>query len=208
MDKYKEQFKIINDYFKEEIKQPKVDHCDNCNIQMYVSPDCYYVCKICGRCKGYDKLSTLIGDTYFNKELTYSKKTVYHRSEYLKQKLIKVPQMSNELIDHLVILFQKINNVYQVRQLQNKKNFIQYDYVIIKLLIHLNKNHLIKYFKMPLRKKTLKKYDSIWKIICDDLGIIFVSSIKKKQRRKYTKKKIKKQQTLTLFLNNIKPIKT
>ncbi len=155
-----------------------IDHvCDRCNTPMLTNEvESYAVCSNCGLTKAI--MIMLVNYKYKRWEFTgYPYKRITHFRKHLK-KLDRNVDVSRELQETLERMFKSIQSPFNRHKPQSRKNFLNYSYIIKKLL-ELNNNHeastSLRYLKS---KNKLRAHDKIWKGICDELGWTFSPSIK------------------------------
>jgi len=86
---------------------------------------------------------------------------------------IEPPRIPKLIQDKLNRMFKQIDRVYQIVSKEKRKSFLNYYYVLFKLLDLMDQTELLP--KVPLLKTRirLKQHDSVWKKICEELGWTF-----------------------------------
>ena len=86
---------------------------------------------------------------------------------------IEPPHIPKLIQDKLIRMFKQIDRVYQIVSKEKRKSFLNYYYVLFKLLDLMDQTELLP--KVPLLKTRirLKQHDSVWKKICEELGWTF-----------------------------------
>ena len=87
-----------------------------------------------------------------------------------------LPYIKREIEDKMVRLFKQLDRVFgQVRSKVPfaRKSFMNYYYVLFKLLDALNQSELL--YRVPLLKTSvrLKQHDALWRHICEELDWTF-----------------------------------
>ena len=85
--------------------------------------------------------------------------------------------MTPEMEASLNYWFNRLQEPYEMHR-QNRRNFPSYKYVLHKLCEFLGYKEFIDEFPLLKSKDKLREIDKIWKKLCDEIGIIYVSSFK------------------------------
>lgn len=168
--KYSKDFeKILNfsniDNSEIEQKENNYDWCYNCDKYKFLDFMMgVYVCDNCG----------VVSNNYRREEVGFLKdKPIYifpyTRVKYFKKYINKSKHIPSYLEAPLANMFSKVNVVFK-QKITNRRNFIKYSYLLNKLLHILKHPEIAENFKLPKRKKTLKKYDKIWSVISGGLN--------------------------------------
>lgn len=166
---------------KEPEKLKRVYYCYECDNKKVIS-DYAYVCTQCGVISGQQEVASMYGEMLtYHPNLRYY--AGYSRNKYFNKVLKKDIYINPDLDRKLNLMFNEINK-YFTKNVTHRKSFIKYNYVIIKLLSIMDRDELQDNFRMPTRRKTLKKYDKIWKEICGRFDYPFTPSIKKRVRKR------------------------
>lgn len=174
MEQYEQYFKQIENIKRTENQRNHlIQICDECNVRMLVNGH-YYVCKSCGRVRNSSRL-ILSNSLSFKDKKNYQihYKTYYKRINQFSKYLEKT-DMPFSLKLRLKNMFRKIE--VEFYKYTKRRNFIQYEYIVIKMLEIVNQRQYIEKYKFPKSKLTLYKYDMIWKKICKALHWKFINS--------------------------------
>ena len=111
------------------------------------------------------------------KKLGYPK--LYDHSPTIIYKIcgIKPPEISKELEEKLIEMFEQIQVPFEKFAPAKRKNFLSYSYTLHKMCQLLQQDHLLS--KLPLLKSREKLYqqDLVWKQICKCKGWLFIPSL-------------------------------
>ena len=72
---------------------------------------------------------------------------------------------------------QKPFEKYKIMYSPQRKNFLNYDYVLYKMLELLNKDEFLNCFSLLKSREKLYEHDKIWRGICSDLQWEFIPTI-------------------------------
>jgi hypothetical protein len=110
------------------------------------------------------------------KKLGYNK--YYEHIPFIKDKLgIKPPIMSIELENKLCNLFIQIQKPYSKFCPDNRKNFLNYNYILYKLCELLEEDQYLPYLNMLKDQFKRIEQDEIWKQICEYLNWEFIPTL-------------------------------
>ena len=86
------------------------------------------------------------------------------------------PYIRREVEDKMIRMFKQIDRVYDKVEHDRRKSFLNYYYIIFKLLELMKESELLP--KVPLIRNIvrLRQHDKIWKGICEELGWSFILS--------------------------------
>ena len=90
---------------------------------------------------------------------------------------VKPPEISKELENKLITMFEEIQPYFLKHKPKDRKNFLSYSYVLYKLCQLLGQDHLLSEFSLLKSREKLHQQDQIWSLICRDIGWEFVPSI-------------------------------
>jgi hypothetical protein len=93
---------------------------------------------------------------------------------------LKAPKMTPELEQQLKIMFDEIQTPFEKYSniiCPNRKNFLNYNYVLYKMCELLNKDEFLSCFPLLKNREILYQHDLIWKGICNDCRWEFIPSI-------------------------------
>jgi hypothetical protein len=84
------------------------------------------------------------------------------------------PYIRREVEDKMIRMFKQIDRVYDKVEHDRRKSFLNYYYIIFKLLELMKESELLP--KAPLIRTIvrLRQHDKIWKGICEELGWSFI----------------------------------
>ena len=138
---------------------------DLCSCGGIIKLDSYYNC--CSNCG----LIIMILDKTQEYTEYNTMPTVYKKDEHFI-KLLQHCDVKNK--DKYITQFNLLKNIY-VKYAGNRKNFLNYNYILFKLLeIDNIYNDKIKMLK---RIESLKEHDIIWKKMTKEIGLTYISSI-------------------------------
>ena len=102
------------------------------------------------------------------KKLKHSKLYEHIPSIIFKLCGVPPPVISPQLEAKLIVMFQQIQNPFEMHSPNHRKNFLSYAYVLHKFMQLLGQDHLLD--KLPLLKSREKLYqqDLIWRGICGE----------------------------------------
>lgn len=148
--------------------------CSMCNIMKHLDThNNLYICVECGA-------SSIANSDYLmppSVKMNIRYIHVYKRSIRFCKILDDSVCIKGPLREKLLCMFNQVQPVFKKLCFGKRKNFIRYQYVIIKLLEILRKNHLTQYFNLPKSDIITAKYDGIWILICKELKWEFIPSI-------------------------------
>lgn len=162
-DQFENEFEKIYKYSNLKIPEKCKTHecCDNPSIFINADTD-YNICENCGTCvKAYIQYHGYIKNFKMN---VYTSDKHKHHLKRLKINLKRMKITNKELIDEILQRFKFIEVYYNTVDTSNS-NIIRYKYIIIKLLQIMGKKEIYERFELP-KKKTLIKYNKIWRDIC------------------------------------------
>lgn len=170
-----EKFKRLNELLHPKAPQKEWNprFCERCSgIRRRDTVYGYLVCIECGR--------VALRNQYYVTEFATSfcriESQRYSRIKYFKLFLEKGHQLPTSIEDQLVRMFRRVNGEFK-KIVSGRKNLIKYNYLLRKMLEELNEVEHSKAFPIPSRRRTLRKYDRIWKSICEGLDFTFRPSL-------------------------------
>ena len=86
------------------------------------------------------------------------------------------PYIRRLVEDKLVRYFKQILQPYEEHKPKNRKNFMNYHYILYKLLEMMNEPELLPEIPMLRSKQRIRQHDKIWAKICNDLGWRFIKT--------------------------------
>ena len=93
---------------------------------------------------------------------------------------LRAPKLTSELEEQLKIMFDEIQvpfEKYSRLICPDRKNFLNYNYVLYKMCELLNKDEFLNCFPLLKNREILYQHDLIWKGICNDCKWEFIPSI-------------------------------
>ncbi len=87
-----------------------------------------------------------------------------------------VPEISDELYQILIKMFELIQQPFEKHKPPNRINFLSYSYVFFKFLELLSLDKLKQSFTLLKSEKKLREQDEVWKKICSELNWPFYYS--------------------------------
>jgi hypothetical protein len=93
---------------------------------------------------------------------------------------LRAPKLTSELEEQLKIMFDEIQipfEKYSRLICPDRKNFLNYNYVLYKMCELLNKDNFLNCFPLLKNREILYQHDLIWKGICNDCKWEFIPSI-------------------------------
>lgn len=88
-----------------------------------------------------------------------------------------MPHLTPELEERLRSMFRQIQTPFLKYAPPNRKNFLAYSFCIYKMLQLIEKDEYLVYFPLLKSREKLQQQDTIWKLICEDLGWQFIKSL-------------------------------
>jgi hypothetical protein len=103
----------------------------------------------------------------------------YEHSNYITNRLSGVPApiIDNETEEKLKNMFRDIQGPWMKYCPDDRSNFFSYPFVLFKCLQLLEKDELLKHFRLLKSREKLAEQDSLWKKICDDLRWEFIRTV-------------------------------
>lgn len=179
MNEYIHLFKVFDLPSTKKIIQKKEEsYCDSCDVLKRLDTTNYfYICVQCGEvsgelsCKIFNNLKPNNGEKMnyvFN----------YCRSAHFKKKIKNsLPMIPPDLRRQLCSMFNVIESPFKQICYDTRKNFIRYDYIIMKFLEILGEDHYIQFLKPLKSDLTVYRYDQIFKKICLQVNFPFKQSV-------------------------------
>jgi hypothetical protein len=90
---------------------------------------------------------------------------------------IPPPVLSKELEEKLRVMFKEIQGPFMEVCPKNRKNFLNYSYILHKFVELLGLDDYKQYFPLLKDREKLHQTDMIWKKICEKIGWHFIKSI-------------------------------
>jgi hypothetical protein len=87
------------------------------------------------------------------------------------------PNISRELENKLINMFEEMKIPYDLYKPKGRKNFLSYAYCLHKLCQLLGQDHLLKYFPLLKNREKLYQQDVVFEKICKHLGWKFIPSL-------------------------------
>jgi len=84
------------------------------------------------------------------------------------------PYIRRETEDKMIRMFKQIDRIYGVVNDGQRKSFLNYYYIIFKLLEMMKETELLPKVPMIRTLVRLRQHDNIWKRICSELGWTFI----------------------------------
>ncbi len=103
----------------------------------------------------------------------------YEHIPYIVNKISgkQSPIMSREIEDKLRLMFKEIQIPFAKACPSDRKNFLNYNYIIHKFVELLELDDFIDCFPLLKSREKLYQQDQIWKKICDELQWEFIPSL-------------------------------
>lgn len=103
----------------------------------------------------------------------------YEHIPYITYKIngVQPPVMSRKIEERIRNMFKEIQEPFTKHCPKNRKNFLNYNYVLHKFCELLELNEFRDCFPLLKSREKLMEQDKIWEKICNDLGWEFVESI-------------------------------
>ena len=139
-------------------------------IMEHVKKYCFSQCKT-------EKDVTTLEIKQILKNIGYRKYYVYAQLIHQRITGIPIPQLSDQETEEVVKRFTKISKVYYQCVPEHRKSFLNYSYVIHKILQLMGRHDMLYLFPLLRSRLKMKDYDEIWKKICEKLNWIYISSI-------------------------------
>ena len=86
------------------------------------------------------------------------------------------PYIRREVEDKLIRYFKQIIRPYQEHKPPKRKNFLNYYYVLYKLLEMMTEPELLEEIPMLRSRQRIRQHDKIWGKMRDDLGWRFIKT--------------------------------
>jgi predicted ribosome quality control (RQC) complex YloA/Tae2 family protein len=90
---------------------------------------------------------------------------------------LPMPNFSPDLEEKLRTMFKQIQTPFLKHSPARRKNFLSYSYVLHKFLQLLEKDEYLNYFPLLKSRDKLASQDTIWKLICKDVGWEYIPSL-------------------------------
>lgn len=168
-------FRVYGDTSKKKLTYAKIEKtCKFCNIRLfYDNNSCKVVCPNCGYC-----IKRMVFDNSFNPKTHYIKyeknyKKTDHLSNCLKKRS-KIPTYIKNLIEYK---FNELSFPMQKIYKNNRKNFLNYPYVIRKILELLNQKKYMDYFPLLKSNKRIRQHDKLWRKLCIEMKWKFIPTL-------------------------------
>ena len=111
------------------------------------------------------------------KDLKFNK--YYEHLSLIRGRLgVAPPIFSRELEARLINMFNLIQSPFNKHVPVGRVNFLNYYYVLYKLCELIGEIKYLEYFPMLKEKTKIKEQDLIWANICEELGWVFISTVK------------------------------
>ena len=149
---------------KEEEKQIPSNQCECGNKIEQIGNE--HVCLSCGRHYGYEYATEYVN--YYENLYNIKRKSVYKRKYYL-EKVIRKYNIPNSRMNEFQQYFNGIVKAYQNHTFY-KKRMISFNYLFRKVFEMMDLKQQIEMCIIIKNKRTLKKYDTVWKQICEFNG--------------------------------------
>jgi predicted amidophosphoribosyltransferase len=103
----------------------------------------------------------------------------YEHSNYITNRLsgIPAPVIDNETEEKLKNMFRDIQGPWMKFCPDDRSNFFSYPFVLFKCLQLLEKDELLKHFRLLKSREKLAEQDSLWRKICEDLRWEFIRTV-------------------------------
>ena len=125
-----------------------------------------HVCLSCGMHYGYEYAKEYIN--YYENLYNIRKKSIYKRKYYLEKVIIKY-KLTSEQREEFEEYFGKIEDAYKHCTFY-KKRMIAFEYLFRKVFEMMGLKKQIKMCKPVRNKNVLRKYEGVWKTICEHNG--------------------------------------
>ena len=87
------------------------------------------------------------------------------------------PYIRREIEDKLIRYFKQVIIPFNTHKPTNRKNLLNCDYVVFKLLELMNQHDILPFIPLLRSRIRLKQHDKLWAKICDELGWTFIKTI-------------------------------
>lgn len=84
------------------------------------------------------------------------------------------PYIKREIEDKMIRMFNRIDQAYHLINKQKRKSFMNYYYIIFKLLELMGQKEILPRVPMLRTKIRTKDHDKIWRQICDELDWTYI----------------------------------
>jgi hypothetical protein len=103
----------------------------------------------------------------------------YEHSNYITNRLsgIPAPVIDNETEEKLKNMFRDIQGPWMKFCPDDRSNFFSYPFVLFKFLQLLEKDELLKHFRLLKSREKLAEQDALWRKICEDLRWEFIRTV-------------------------------
>ncbi len=137
----------------------------------------FYVCHICGLVSEKNTESVFSFKDRKNHKSSFRKILPYNRLSQFNKYLNKQNNhMPHSVKNQVTQIFRGVLRVFEL-VCTKRKNFIRYEYVIIKILEILGLSVYSEAFKLPKSQLTINKYDLYWKDICERLELKYSKTL-------------------------------
>lgn len=119
----------------------------------------------------YEKMRDILKRQGLNKYYEHSNFILYRING------VSAPHFSPDVEEKLCNMFKEIQGPFLRHCPKDRKNFLSYSYVLSKFCSLLGLKEYLKYFPLLKSREKLYVQDSIWALICKDLGWKFENSL-------------------------------
>ena len=152
----------------------KEKNCSSCGGQLFHdNENCHIVCTSCGLCKKNVVYDSTI-DTEFNYikyDRTYQKSN--HFSNCLK-KCKRLPEFhKNKIEEQFKEIEYPLHQIYKA----NGKEFLNYKFIIRKLLILNNLKQFLKFYPVLKSNQKVRVHDRLWFQLCEQLEMKYIATL-------------------------------
>ena len=102
----------------------------------------------------------------------------YEHAGFILEKLgVEVPRFDSSLVEQLISMFHQIQQPYSNHAPPNRTNFLNYHFILYKLLEMRNETRFLLQIPMLTTRNKLAQCDTLWRLICQDLGWPFIPTV-------------------------------
>jgi len=107
-------------------------------------------------------------------KLTKYVENIHYLEHIINHKIL--PYIPRLLEEKLITFFKQIDRTFDSLFNSRKQSFMNYYYVIYKLLQSMGQYELMMHVPLLKTKSRLIQHDRVWKMICDELDWVFIST--------------------------------
>jgi len=175
---YKKRIGIENTYYNNIRRSPQT-HCKYCNIIMIIDTESgNMVCSQCGLIDPFYYTVAHISDSNHNR---VNQIHTYKKEDHLNKCLDECPEMPLYIRNEIIKLFHAIKEPLFKIYKPSRNNFLNYPYVIRKLLQISDHCEYMKYFNVLKSLKRIRQHDALWYKLCKRRDLQYFPTIQRRR---------------------------